>query len=215
VDAPFSNTIGTLDELRALYRDPGSLVQRKKRPALDDTARRFVAASPFCLVSTAAADGTCDVSPRGGPPGFVRVLDERHLAVPDLNGNNLLDSLSNIVANPQASLLLLRPGIDETLRAEGPAFLTTDPDVLELWDDELRRPKVAIALEINTVFMHCAKAFRRGRVWDAQSWSELGGPDGCEMLQSQLSIDMPLEELRVVAEKSYAADLAYDAPEPT
>ncbi|HET6665398.1 MAG TPA: MSMEG_1061 family FMN-dependent PPOX-type flavoprotein [Acidimicrobiales bacterium] len=209
---PFASTITTDAELRALYREPSPRVQAKKVNRIDATTRAFIEGSPFCLVATAGADGHCDVSPRGGPPGFVKVLDEGRLAIPDLSGNNLLDSLSNIVANPQAGLLLVIPGRDETLRVEGEAHLTTDPAVLELWDDELRRPKVAIGLAVRTVYIHCAKSFRRGRVWDPASWTELTAPDTCEVFVDQLGLDLDPAQVRSSLEQSYERDLAAERP---
>ena len=135
MDTPFDHVLTTVDELRELYRQPSRLVQGKKVGTLDDATRTFIAASPFVLLATAAADGSCDVSPRGGPPGFVRALDDRRLALPDLSGNNLLDSLVNLTSNPHVGLLFLLPGRDETLRVDGRAWVTVDPTVLELWDE--------------------------------------------------------------------------------
>ena len=182
MDAPFQATVDTMAALREIYREPHQLVIDKKVTALTEPIQRFIASAPFCLLATSDTDGLCDVSPRGGPPGFVRVLDEQRIVIPDLTGNNLIDSLSNIVANGNVGLLFVIPGRDETLRLEGKAVLTTDPALLALWDDELRTPKVAIGIEVRTAYMHCAKAFRRGRVWDAESWSELDAPDACELL---------------------------------
>ena len=145
----------------------------KKRDALDDGLIALLAASPFVLLATADADGRCDVSPRGGPPGFVKPLDDRHVAVPDLNGNNLLDSFRNVVVNPHAGLLVLVPGQDETLRIDGRARLTDDDDVLDLFVEEVRRPVLALVVETEAVYTHCAKSFRRGRLWDPASWPVL------------------------------------------
>jgi PPOX class probable FMN-dependent enzyme len=207
--AMFEDVLATPADLRAHYREPSKVVKAKKVDRLDDSARRFIAASPFCLLATADADGRCDVSPRGGPPGFVRTLDERRVALPDLSGNNLLDSLSNIVANGHAGLLLVIPGRDETLRLEGAACLTTAPDVLALWDDELRRPRVAVGITVNTVYIHCAKSFRRGRVWDPESWAELAAaPDICDLIVEQIGLDVAPELIRKDLEAGYAHDLA-------
>ena len=138
----------------------------------------------------------------------MRTLDEHRLAIPDLSGNNLLDSLTNVVANPHAGLLFVIPGRDETLRVEGTACLTTDPEVLALWDDELRRPKVAIGIRVRTVYIHCAKSFRRGRVWDPQSWAELAGaPDICDVIIEQVGMDASPEVVRNALEQGYAFDL--------
>ena len=208
MERDFDATIETEAALRALYRDPSESVRQKKVTRIDDAARRFIEGSPFCLMATADTDGNCDVSPRGGPPGFVRVLDEHRLAIPDLSGNNLLDSLSNVMNNPQAGLLFVIPGRDETLRVEGRACLTTDPTVLARWDGELRRPKVAIGVTVNTIYIHCAKSFRRGRVWDHDSWSELSGaPDVCEVLVDQLAVDVDPATIRELLEAGYERDL--------
>jgi PPOX class probable FMN-dependent enzyme len=212
--AAFSSVLTSEDQLRMLYREPSRLVQAKKVGRLDDVTRAFIAASPFCLLSTSDGRGRCDVSPKGGPAGFVKVLDEGRVALPDLNGNNLIDSLVNIVANPHAALLLLVPGKDETLRLDGPAAVTTDPDVLALWDDELRRPKAAVGIEVEAAFIHCAKAFRRGRVWDAASWADYAGvPDGCDLIVSHLQLQKSPAELREGFEQGYDRDLAADRPD--
>lgn len=210
----FGHVVATEAQLRELYRRPSEGVKAKKVGRIDDTTRAYIASSPFCLLATADAEGRCDVSPRGGPPGFVKVLDEHRLAVPDLSGNNLLDSLTNLVANPNAGLLLVVPGRDETLRVEGEAVLTTDPEVLALWDDELRRPKVAIGLTVRTTYIHCAKSFRRGRVWDPASWDELAAaPDGCDMLVDQLGLEIDAQLIRDDLERGYAVELEAERSE--
>lgn len=209
----FTSVLSSEAELRELYREPSRLVKGKKVQRLDDVTRAFIAASPFCLLATSDADGRCDVSPKGGPSGFVKVLDERRVALPDLNGNNLIDSLINIVGNPHAALLLLIPGKDETLRIDGLASVTTDPEVLALWDDELRRPKAAVGIEVEAAFIHCAKAFRRGRVWDAGSWADYeGAPDGCDLIVSQMQLAHDPAELRAGFEEGYRQGLADDLP---
>jgi uncharacterized protein len=210
--SPPADVVATVDDLRSLYRQPSKLVQRKKLSLIDEVSRTFLVSCPFVLLATSDASGTCDVSPRGGPPGFLRVLDDRHVALPDLNGNNLIDSLTNIVANGHAGLLCVVPGHDETLRIDGPAWVTTSATILDQWDGELRRPTSGIVVETAAVFLHCAKAFRRGRVWDSQSWSSLVAPDGAEMIRCHLFLDMPIDELRANFEQRYAADLAADLP---
>ena len=154
------------------------------------------------------------MSPRGGPPGFVRVLDDRHIAIPDLNGNNLIDSLRAIVLTGRAALLVVIPGKDETLRVNGAAWVTTDASVLDRWSDELRRPTTAIVIRTDEVFMHCAKAFRRGRVWDAASWDDLAdAPDGLDILNAQGLVAANDAATREFLEQGYAEDLAADAPD--
>ena len=166
----FSHVVETEAELRALYRNPAPLTQAKVIARLDHHARTFIDRSPFVLMGTSAPDGTADVSPKGGPPGFVVVLDDEHLAIPDLSGNNLLDSIGNIVHGSGIGLLFLIPGIDETLRVNGKACLTTDPDVLDACAVKDRRPKAAIGVTVVEQFMHCAKAFRRSELWQRDSW---------------------------------------------
>lgn len=210
MDAPFPGCLTHVDQLAEHYRAPSKLVQHKKVGALDAATRAFVEASPFVLVATADEQGQCDVSPRGGAPGFVRVLDERRLLVPDLNGNNLVDSLRNVVANPHAGLLFVLPGRDETLRVEGRAWVSVADELRDLFT-EVRRPASVLALEVETAFIHCAKSFRRGRVWDADSWAGLVAPTALELLACHLQLEQPIDPAQM--EKGYAADLAADAPE--
>jgi hypothetical protein len=153
-------------ELRALHAPPSDLVQRKCIDRLDRHCRDFIALSPFLVLGTADAAGRADVSPRGDPPGFVRVLDDQTLLIPDRPGNNLLDSLSNIVANPEVGLLFLIPGFDETLRVNGTAALVRDPALLASLAIEGKPPKLAIRVAIREVYLHCARSFRRARLWD-------------------------------------------------
>jgi uncharacterized protein len=213
-DAPVGSIVASIEELSELYRAPSRIAASKKATVLDDASTALLGRSPFVLVGTAGADGGLDVSPRGGPPGFVRVLDDRHVAIPDLNGNNLIDSLRAVVATGRAALLVVVPGKDETLRINGAAWLTTDSSVLDLWSDELRRPITAIVVRADEVFMHCAKAFRRGRVWDPPSWEDLAdAPDGLDVLSAQGLVAANDADTRDHLERSYADDLARDAPE--
>jgi PPOX class probable FMN-dependent enzyme len=213
-EAPVGSIVASLDELGELYRPPSRLVAGKKMSVLDEASAGIVARSPFVLIGTQGADGALDVSPRGGPPGFVRILDERHVAIPDLNGNNLIDTLRAVVATGRAALLVVIPGKDETLRLNGAAWVTTDASVLDRWADELRRPTTAIVVRTDEVFMHCAKAFRRGHVWDPASWDELADvPDGLDVLVAQGLVPSGDSATREFLERSYADDLAADAPE--
>ncbi len=197
------------EQLRELYRQPSERVLKKKGDRIDGATEHFVAQSTFLCFATSNADGSCDVSPRGGPAGQLKVLDDgRTVALPDLAGNNLIDSLLNVVSNGKAGLLVMVPGSDETLRIDGPARLTTDPEILELWSDELRTPKVAVVIQVGSVFMHCAKAFRRGGVWDPDSWSDMSDTAACEMFNDISGADMPPAEMRKFLEADYAASLA-------
>ena len=191
---------------------PAQRVRSKKVDRLDDGLRAVLAASPFVLLGTADADGRCDVSPRGGPPGFVKAIDDRHVAIPDLNGNNLVDSLRNIVANPHAGLLVVLPGQPDTLRIDGAAHLTTDDDVLDLFVEELRRPTLAIVIEIEHVFNHCAKSFRRGQVWQPESWVVAERSIVLAARYAQLGLDEPFEEYVAGKVAEIDAGLALDRP---
>lgn len=210
----FDHTITDLDQLTELYRAPSDGALNKEIDHLDDTAAGFIAASPFCLVGTADADGLTDVSPKGGDPGFVKVLDAKRLVIPDLNGNNRLDSLRNIVANPRAGLLFLVPEEGATLRVKGRAWVTNDPALLVLFE-EYRQPTTAIGIEVESVYMHCAKCIRRSGLWQPDSWATgPSAPTGTDLLMSHVGLDAKLRD-RVEAnlEESYVVDLAADRPD--
>jgi PPOX class probable FMN-dependent enzyme len=168
----FQDVVETEADLRELYRQPQKLTQAKVRPSLDQHARRFISNAPFVLIGTSNPNGTADVSPKGGPAGFVVVLDDNHLAIPDLQGNNLLDSITNIVNGSGIGLLFLIPGVEETLRVNGRSCLTTDAAVLDACAVKDRRPKAAIGVTVVEQFMHCAKAFRRSELWQPDTWPD-------------------------------------------
>lgn len=159
-------------DLRSIYRPPAEPALRKEIDRLDDHCRAFIAHAPLVVVSTAAADGRCDGSPKGGPPGFVAVLDDHHLALPDLAGNNRLDSLTNLVENPFLALLFLVPGSDETLRVNGRGVITRDDAVLDACAVHDKRPKAAVVVEVGSAYLHCAKALKRGEVWQPERWPD-------------------------------------------
>ncbi|WP_111431677.1 pyridoxamine 5'-phosphate oxidase family protein [Rhodobacteraceae bacterium DSL-40] len=152
--------------LRELFGAPHDLAVLKSRESLGEHAREFIGRSPFLCIGTRNAEGKADVSPRGDPPGFVRVLDDRTLAIPDRPGNNRLDTLVNILADPAVGLLFIVPGFDDTLRVNGRAMLVNDPDLLAGMRVNDRTPKLAIVVRVTEVFIHCAKAFRRSHLWD-------------------------------------------------
>ena len=207
----FGQCITSMEQLRSLYHEPSALVRNKKHPFIDDRSKAFLTHASFCLLATTDADGRLDVSPRGGPPGFIRVLDEHHVVIPDLSGNNLLDSLGNIASHASVGLLALIPGLDETLRINGRATLSIDTSILSLWQGELRTPKVAIGIAIDEIFVHCAKAFRRGAVWDHDSWIDpnaSGVPDVCETYVDSFGGGITALELRAAMEQNYTDELA-------
>lgn len=163
-------------DLRSLFPPTHDLAIKKVQNYIDKHARAFIERSPFICIGTQGIEGRADVSPRGDPAGFVKIIDDNTLAIPDRPGNNRLDSLSNIVANPNVGLLFVIPGFDDTMRVNGKATLVTDPDLLKSLSVDGRVPRLAILVEVGTVFIHCAKAFRRSHLWNSdyhQDRSEL------------------------------------------
>ena len=162
-------TITSEEELRSFYANTHALAIKKCLPKLDRHCREFIARSPFLCLSTQHANGSADVSPRGDPAGFVQILDDNTLIIPDRPGNNRLDSLSNILSNSSVGLLFVAPGFDDALRVNGKASLSRDPQLLESMIVKGRTPTLAIVVQINEAFLHCAKAFRRAKLWKAES----------------------------------------------
>ncbi|MBK6388778.1 MAG: pyridoxamine 5'-phosphate oxidase family protein [Rhodoferax sp.] len=153
-------------DLRSLFPATHPIAVEKCQNHLDKHAMNFVARSPFLCIGTQSLDGSADVSPRGDPCGFVKILDDKTLLIPDRPGNNRLDTHTNILANPAVGLLFMVPGFDDTMRVNGKAKITRDPDLLALMVVNDRMPTVAIVVTVEEVFIHCAKAFRRSKLWD-------------------------------------------------
>ena len=152
-------------ELRALYKAPSKLSLHKQLDRLDHNCRRFIELSPFLCLATSRADGLTDNSPRGDGPGFVEILDDRNILIPDRPGNNRLDSLANIIHNPQVGLLFFIPGVTEMLRVNGRAKIVTKREFRELFVVNNRAPAVVTLVEVEEVFLHCSKALIRSRLW--------------------------------------------------
>jgi PPOX class probable FMN-dependent enzyme len=160
-------TITDQTSLRACYPPTLERSLRKQLDHVDGHCRRFIELSPFFVLASAAPDGTADASPRGGPPGFVLVEDEHTLLVPDWPGNNRLDSLSNLVANPGVGLLFMVPGVDETLRINGTIVVSGDQALRDRFvTDGRRAPRAALVVTVREAYLHCAKALMRSRLWD-------------------------------------------------
>lgn len=169
--------ISSVAELRSMYRQPSEIAGNKDRQQFDAVSRQFIERSRFMLLGTSGLVGG-DVSPRGGPSGFVLTLDESHLAIADLGGNNRLDSMTNIVENGKVGLLFLVPGQGETVRVNGDAWISTSPAILDRFALP-RRPKAAVVVRVVTTFVHCAKAIYRSGLYDPDVWAELADtPDG-------------------------------------
>jgi len=181
--------ITNLEALRELYGPARERALKKEIPALDTHATRFVGLSPFVVLASSDAGGHMDASPRGGEPGFVKMPDAHTLLLPDAPGNNRLDTLENIIATGQLGLLFLVPGFDETLRINGRAVLSTDPADLALCADARRTPALVIRLTVESVYLHCAKAFIRSGLWDASRHTDRAKlPSMAEMLRDQIRV---------------------------
>jgi uncharacterized protein len=168
----FEQVVSSQAELRQIVGEPSERAVKKQIDRLDEHCRSIVAASPFMLLGTASAAGWCDVSPKGDAPGFVQVLDERTLAIPDRPGNKRLDSLMNIVENPRVGLLFMVPGKGETLRVNGRATIVRDGALLARLAFEGKEPLLAIVVEVEEAFAHCSKAFIRSHLWQPEMWPD-------------------------------------------
>jgi len=166
VNPTTSHVIATREALLGLFGPVSALASIKVIPALDAHCRRFIALSPFLVIGSSDRTGKADTSPKGDPPGFVQVLDDRTLAIPDRPGNNRIDTLLNIVENPEIAVIFFVPGVDETLRVNGRARLSVDPELLALMAVQGKLPKLAIVVEIREAYLHCAKALKRSKLWD-------------------------------------------------
>jgi PPOX class probable FMN-dependent enzyme len=167
-ESRLSTMISTEAALRSTLGEPTDVVKVKISDRLNDLTRQFVERSPFLCLATSGVDGTCDVSPRGDPAGFVRILDERTLLLPDRPGNRLADSLRNVLENPNVGLLFIVPGVTDTLRINGRASIVTDSALLDACAVEGKVPKLALRIEIDQVYTHCSKAFLRSQLWDPE-----------------------------------------------
>ncbi|MFI9121562.1 MSMEG_1061 family FMN-dependent PPOX-type flavoprotein [Streptomyces bikiniensis] len=163
--------ISTEEELRELVGPANSVVFRKASPVLRAHETEWIRNSPFCLVATAAADGSCDVSPRGDPPGFVRILDERTLALPDRPGNRRLDTWRNVLQNPRVGMIFVIPGRGDTLRVNGHARLVRSAPFFDEMVVRGHRPDLALLVSVEEAYFHCAKSFMRAKLWDPESWN--------------------------------------------
>lgn len=195
-------------ELRALYGPPSELAARKCLTQLDEHCRHFIERSPFVCVSSAGADNSADISPRGDAPGFVRVLDEQTLFVPDRLGNNRIDSLRNLVVNPHIGLLFLIPGIDETLRVNGIARVVLRSELLDESSVGGKTPRSGILVEVREAFLQCAKALKRSKLWaDDYRLTHEQMPTLGKMLADQLCLTTPVSELDALIDKAYREKL--------
>jgi PPOX class probable FMN-dependent enzyme len=185
----FKDVVTSREELRAMFGAPHERAVKKDRGRLDVHTRAFIARSPFLLMATSSREGRCDVSPKGDAPGFVLVLDDSHLVIPDRLGNNRIDGHLNIVDNPHVGIIFLIPGREDTLRVNGRACVVRDAEILARLEAQGKRPKVAVGVEIEECFLHCAKAFKRSGLWDRDRWPDVGGlPSMAKILWDQIDL---------------------------
>ena len=195
---PFAAAFTHPEQLRDFYDAPMPQAIRKDIGHIDDLCRRLIAAAPMIFVATHADGGRADVSPRGGPPGFVTVLDDHHLGIPDATGNRRLDTLENIVSSGRVAVIFVIPGRDTTLRVNGQAAVTAAPDVLERLTPVGKPPRTAIVVRAEEVYTHCPKAFVRSRLWHPGSWPDPAAlPTSAEVsLAHQRNPELTLEQVQ-------------------
>lgn len=167
-----THEVRTTEELYARNGVPHESILNKHTSYLTPLLEEFIRRSPFFMIATADDDGNCDVSPKGDPPGSVSILDQRTIAIPDRAGNRRIDGHRNLLTNPHIGLIFIIPNVDETLRINGRAFITADPELLAVMEMQGRAPNVAIVVEIDEVYMHCARAFLRSGLWQPETWPE-------------------------------------------
>ena len=196
-----------MDDLRSIYPEPTPLAVAKQLDHLDEFARLFIERSPFMVMATADQDGNCDASPRGDAPGFIIVLDEKRLLIPDRPGNNRVDSLQNLASNPKVGLLFFVPGVLETLRVNGRAAMVSDEATLERHVANERRPKSALEVTAEEVFFHCGKALKRGSLWDASRHAAPGEIPSLGKILSRQTGKIGENEADARVEHAYKAHL--------
>jgi PPOX class probable FMN-dependent enzyme len=189
-------------ELRELVGEPVPRAVSKERVRLHPRDREWLAASPFCLIATAGADGSCDVSPKGDPPGFTLVLDDATLAIPERPGNRRTDGFKNVLSNPHVGLIYLVPGRTDTLRINGRARLVREAGFFDQMVVKGHRPVLALVVEIEQIFSHCAKAFLRSSLWQPETWRPGALPSRAALVKETQQLEEPLEEL----ERNYGPD---------
>lgn len=191
-------------ELRDLVGEPAGRAVTKERTRLHDRDKEWLAASPFCLIATADADGNCDVSPKGDPPGFTFVVDDTTIAIPERPGNKRADGFRNIVSNPQVGTIFLVPGRGETLRINGRARLLRDAPFFDDMVVKGHRPQLAMLIGIQQIFFHCPKAFLRSSLWKPETWNPGALPSPAAITKSVQETPETLDELEAYYGPSYA-----------
>lgn len=198
----FSEIVSTEAQFREVIGNPSHHVLRKQIAHLDEHARAFIAKCPFLLISSCDGDGRMDISPKGDPPGFVRVLDDQTLAIPDRLGNRRADTFGNLLQSPNVGLLFLIPGKEETLRVSGTARIVRDLWVREPMAMAGKLPDFALIVNVREAFFHCAKCVIRSKLWDKAAWPELAGlPSLARSMVDGGKLEESLEEMQALIEK--------------
>ncbi|MYL48201.1 pyridoxamine 5'-phosphate oxidase family protein [Halobacillus litoralis] len=205
----FQHVITNEKELRAITGDPSELVENKVIHHLDENCKQFIRQSPFLTMATSDAKGKCDVSPRGDGKGFVHILNESTLIIPERPGNKWVDSMKNLLANPHAGLIFFIPGLGETLRVNGKACIIADKNLLEKMAHKGKVPSLGIAVEVEECFIHCAKAFKRSGLWDPGTWlAKEERPSAAKMLAEHAKLpDLDEEAVTERLKESYTKRL--------
>lgn len=208
-DPRFQQIVSSAEELAELLGTPGTLAVKKQRSELDRHMCSFITESPFLLLGTVGRDGSCDVSPRGDAPGLVKVLDPHTLLIPERPGNRRADSLRNILETGRAGLLFLIPGVGETLRVNGRAYVVRDEAELAALAVGAKRPVVGIVVEVEECFLHCARALLRSRLWEGHVENRTPlRPCFAEVLIEQTGIqDLTVDALQGLIDEAYTKEL--------
>ncbi|MEU8248830.1 pyridoxamine 5'-phosphate oxidase family protein [Nonomuraea sp. NPDC048916] len=199
--------IGSEAELRQLLGEVKPRAATKERARLHERDRQWLAASPFCLIATSDSDGTCDVSPKGDPAGFTHVIDDTTIAIPERPGNRRADGFHNILRNPHVGLIFLIPGRNETLRVNGRARLVREAPFFDELIVKGHRPQLAVVVEIEQIFFHCAKAFLRSSLWKPGQWGPDLLPSHAQLVKDVQTVDETLEQLENYYGEAYARQL--------
>jgi uncharacterized protein len=200
--------ITSLDELRAIAGEPGRAARTKVLRELDEHARDYITRSRFCVLATCGGDGTCDVSPRGEPGAIALVLDPTTLVLPDRPGNRRLDSFSNIIENPHVGLLFLMPPMTETLRVNGRARLVRNAPYFADLAVDGRQPRFAVEVNVEEVYLHCAKALLRSALWQPETWPERQElPSAAQIWRDHARIKASVDEIDAALQDDYRTGL--------
>jgi PPOX class probable FMN-dependent enzyme len=199
----FHDVVENEDELRSVVGSPLKRALDKELSVIDDASRRFIAHAPFVFIASSSEQGILDISPKGDPAGFVVVLDERTLAIPDRLGNRRLDTFRNVLVNPHVALIFVIPGITYTLRASGEAIIVRDAELRDRMAVNGKAPDHALVVSITTVFSHCPKCMIRAGLWNQEKWPDTTNlPSFAETLIAHAKLTEPLEEVATMLETS-------------